>query len=89
MNVVKKKESIPKHFNTDKEAGDFWDIHSADDYWDEMEEVEMEFDIQSHKFLVPIDDRIYHLVKKQAEANHCTIEQMINKLLDHSLLDVK
>jgi hypothetical protein len=87
MNVVKKKEPIPEHFDTDEEAGDFWDTHSADDYWDEIEETEMEFDIQKHKFLVPIDDRIYHLIKKQAEVNHCTVEQMINNLLDYSLVE--
>lgn len=39
------RSPIPEHFNSAEEAGEFWDTHSAADYWDEMETVEMEFDI--------------------------------------------
>jgi hypothetical protein len=87
--MVKRKEPIPEHFKDEDEAGEFWDTHSADDYWDDMEETEMEFDIQNRRFLVPIDDRIYQLAKKQAIEGNCTIEQVINELLDHSLVGMK
>ncbi len=87
--MVKRKEAIPEHFKSDEEAGEFWDTHSAGDYWEEMEEVEMEFDIQNHKFLVPINERIYQLIKIQAEKKDCSVEQIINELLDHSLIKMK
>ena len=83
--MLKKKEPIPEHFDADEEAGRFWDTHSAADYWDEMEEAEVEFDIKRRSFLVPINERIYQLVKGQAEAKHCKISQIINMLLDHQL----
>jgi hypothetical protein len=89
IGMARKKEPIPEHFKDNEEAGEFWDTHSADDYWDDMEETEMEFDIQNRRFLVPIDDRIYQLAKKQAMESNCTIEQMINELLDHSLVGMK
>ena len=89
IGMVKRKEPIPEHFKDEDEAGEFWDTHSADDYWDDMEETEMEFDIQNRRFLVPIDNRIYQLAKKQAIEGNCTIEQMINELLDHSLVGMK
>lgn len=82
----RRKESIPEQFNSAEEAGEFWDTHSAADYWDELEEVEIEFDIRKRRFLVPIDDRIYQLAKKQAEARHCTVEQIISALLDRELV---
>ncbi|MFH1633130.1 MAG: hypothetical protein ABIG63_03850 [Chloroflexota bacterium] len=41
-----KRELIPEHFSSAEEAGEFLDTHSAADYWDEMDEVEMEFDLQ-------------------------------------------
>lgn len=85
MNVVKKKDPIPEHFKDDEEAGKFWDSHSAADYWDKMEKTEMEFDIQNHKFLIPIDDQVYQLAKRQAEEKNCTVEQIINTILNHSL----
>jgi hypothetical protein len=62
--MVKKKEPIPEHFKDDEEAGEFWDIHSAGDYWNDMEKVEMEFDIQKRKFLATTDNRIYQLMKQ-------------------------
>ena len=48
-----KKTPIPEHFSSAEEAGAFWDTHSAADYWDEMEEVEMEFDLRERIFLIP------------------------------------
>jgi hypothetical protein len=80
-----RKDRIPEHFNSAEEAGEFWDTHSAADYHDEMEEAEMEFDISKRTFLVPVDSRIYQLAKKQAEAKHSTVEQIINTLLDREL----
>ena len=59
----KRGDAIPEHFNSAEEAGKFWDMHSAADYWTEMEEKEMEFDIQKRTFLVSLDARIYLLAK--------------------------
>ncbi len=89
MDMSKRRDTIPEHFNSAEEAGEFWDSHSAADYWDEMEEKEMEFDIQKRTFLVPVDGRIYLLAKKQAEAEHRTVEQIINTLLDRELVKAK
>ncbi|NQE05573.1 hypothetical protein C5S32_06850 [ANME-1 cluster archaeon GoMg1] len=89
MDMNKRRDTIPEHFNSAEEAGEFWDSHSAAEYWDEMEEEEMEFDIQKRTFLVPLDARIYQLAKKQAEAKHSTVEQLINTLLDRELVRTK
>ncbi len=85
MYTNKRKETIPEHFTTAEEAGEFWDTHSAADYLDEMEEVEIEFDIKKRTFLVQVNDRIYKLAKKKAKAEHMTVEQIINALLDREL----
>jgi len=82
----KRRDTIPEHFNSAEEAGEFWDSHSVADYWAEMEEEEMEFDIQKRTFLVPVDGPIYLLAKKQAEAEHRTVEQIISTLLDRELV---
>jgi hypothetical protein len=41
-----KKEPIPEEFKSLREAGEFWDTHSAADYWDDMEDVECEVVIE-------------------------------------------
>ena len=86
MDMRKRRGTIPEHFNSAEEAGEFWDMHSAADYGAEIEEeAEMEFDIQKRTFLVSVDARIYLLAKKKAEAEHRTVEQLINTLLNREL----
>ena len=85
----KRKDTIPEHYHSAEEASEFWDTHSAADYWDEMVEEEMEFDIRKRTFLVPVDGRIYKLAKKLAKAKHSTVEQIINTLLDRELVRTK
>ena len=43
INMNKRRDSFPEHFNSAEEAGPFWDSHSAADYQSEMEEEEMKF----------------------------------------------
>ena len=80
-----KKDPIPEHFSSAEEAGAFWDTHSAADYWDEMEEVEMEFDLQEHIFLVPVVDQIYYRVKQRAEMERRPLKEMIGIILEREL----
>jgi len=56
---------VGQHINSAEEAGEFWDTHSAADYWNDMGEEEMKFDIQKRTFLVPVDARIYLIAKKK------------------------
>ena len=80
-----KKDPIPAHFASAEQAGEFWDTHSAADYWDEMEDVQAEFDLQKRIFMVPVDDRIFHRVKQQAEMEQRSVEEMVNILLEREL----
>ena len=77
-----KVDPIPDHFNNAEEAGEFWDTHSAADYWDQMEEVEMEFDIQERVFWVTVDRRIYEKIKQKAEAEQSSVKEVIHELLE-------
>ena len=36
------KDQIPEEFTSIEEIQDFWDTHSSADYWDEMEDVQMQ-----------------------------------------------
>jgi hypothetical protein len=80
-----KRDPIPEHFESAEEAGEFWDSHSAADYWDDMEEVEMEFDLQKRVFLIPVNDRVYYQVKQRAEKEQRSIEEVVSRLLEREL----
>ncbi len=80
-----KPTPIPEHFASVEEAGEFWDEHSAADYLDLMEEIEVEFDIQRRTYLVPVSDGLYHRAKAQAEAEERSAEEVINLALEREL----
>ncbi len=80
-----KRKPIPEHFANAEEAGEFWDNNSAADYLDLMEEVEIDFDIQRRTYLVPVSDGLYQRAKAQAAAEHRSVEEVINLVLNREL----
>jgi predicted HicB family RNase H-like nuclease len=82
----KPKDPIPAEFRTLKEAGEFWDVHSAADYWDEMEEVACEVDLQGRRFLVAVEDRVYRAVEREAASQHLSPDVWVNQLLRRELM---
>jgi hypothetical protein len=80
-----KRQEIPEQFETLKEAGEFWDKHSAADYWDEMEDVEIEFDIKHRYYLVPVHEELYQRLKSYAEKHDQTVEEVVNHFLEKAL----
>jgi hypothetical protein len=52
----REREPIIEEFKTSEKAGEFWDTHSATDYWDDMEEVVLEVHIQDRRFVVFLED---------------------------------
>jgi hypothetical protein len=76
IDMNKRKDTIPDHFNNAEEAGEFWDT-------------QMEFDIQKRTVLVPLDDRIYQCASEQAKAKHSTVTQIINTILNRELLETE
>jgi vacuolar-type H+-ATPase subunit C/Vma6 len=80
-----KRQEIPEKFETLKEAGEFWDTHSAADYWDEMEDVEIEFDIKNRYYLVPVHEELYQRLKAYAAQHDQSVEEVVNHFLEKAL----
>ena len=80
-----RRTSIPEHFRSAEEAVEFWDTHSAADYWDEMAEMAMTFDLQDRLLMVPISDLIFDRVKQRAELENRSVGEMVSLLLEHEL----
>ena len=76
-----KKEPIPEEFLNYEEAGEFWDTHSAVDYWDEMEDVNCDVDIQGRRFIVTLENDIYQQLKKLAIDYHLPPDDFLNEFL--------
>ena len=80
-----KKEPIPAEFQSYEEAGEFWDTHSAVDYWDEMEDVKCDVDIQGRRFIVTLENDIYQHLKKLAIDYHLPPDDFLNEFLRKKL----
>jgi hypothetical protein len=81
MSTVKNKKrnhSIPKHFSTPEEAGQFWDSHDSADYEENMIAVECQIDIKRRTFLVPLDRDLYRKVQSIARKKGVSAETLLN-----------
>ena len=77
----KKRDPLPKTFNSISEAAKFWDSHDSTDYQDLMEEVEFDVDIERHIYLVPVASNILNVLQKKAKSQGISTETMVNLLL--------
>ena len=82
----REREPIPEEFKTLEEAGEFWDTHSAADYWDDMEETALEVDIQARRFVVLLDDAVYHVVEELAATRGVQPDAFVNEFLRQELV---
>lgn len=77
---------IPGESKTLEGAGEFWNSHSAADYWDDMEEVILEVDIQDRRFVVLLEDAVYHAVEELAATRGVQPDAFVNEFLRQELV---
>ncbi|MEK7396171.1 MAG: hypothetical protein AAB116_04455 [Candidatus Poribacteria bacterium] len=78
------KDKLPEKFEDLEQIQDFWDTHSTADYWDEMDDVEMEL---SPELISKLETRkLYNLLSLSHEQimsieNKAKIEKIDSKEL--------
>jgi hypothetical protein len=85
MNVNKeaKLSSVSKS-GSYKDIGEYWDMHSLDDHWDETEEVE--FDVRAKpRRRVTLDPEIYEQLEAEARIRGVVAETLVNLWLAERL----
>jgi CopG antitoxin of type II toxin-antitoxin system len=84
----KKRDPIPKHFESIEEAAEFWDSHDLADYWDLTQEVEFEVDIQRRVFLTALEPELAKRLTECARKQGVSTETLINLWLSERLAAV-
>ena len=82
-------DSIPEQFATLEEAGEFWDTHDLADYWDSTDEVALEVDLQSRRYLVAVDPELVKELATVAHQRGLSTETLINLWLNEMLHQVR
>lgn len=80
----KRKSSISKARGYE-EIGEFWDTHALTDYWDQLEPVEFEVDIQSEVIYYAIDRELSVKTQYVAKKHGISSDTLINLWLQDEL----
>ena len=90
--MQKSKVEIPEEFESIEQIQDFWNTHSTADYWDEMDDVEMEL---SPELISKLEARkLYNLlglsheqiisIENKAKIENVNSKELISKwILEH------
>jgi hypothetical protein len=92
---------MPRHYNSDmcegkssiskassyKEIGEFWDTHDLADYWDQLELVEFEVNLQSEVTYYPLKLSLSHKIRSVAKRQGVSAETLINLWIQEKLLE--
>lgn len=74
----KHNSSLPKHFASLEEAGDFWDVNDSADYEEYLQDVEYEVDIKQRMYLVSLDGDLFRRVSTIARDKGIAPETLVN-----------
>ncbi len=81
----KRREPIPRHFESVEQAGQFWDTHDLADYWDLTREAEFEVDLQRHVFLASLEPQLAGKLTAVAHKQGISTETLINVWLSEKV----
>jgi len=80
-----KKESIPQHFKSAEDAGEFWDTHDLADYWDKTKKVDLTFNLRERHYYVSVLPRIAKELQRISEEQGVSTQTVINLWLQEKL----
>lgn len=72
---------LPDSFDTEEEAGEFWDSHSTMDYEEYLEPAGDTIELAHRVFEVPIEEDVFRRLQEEAKSAN----QPVRAFLDHTL----
>ena len=76
---------IPEEFDSEEEAGRFWDTHDSSEYLDQMEPVEADVRLDRRHFEIEVDAEVLQEPRNRARTEHVTASRLANELLCRGL----
>ena len=78
-------DPLPDSFETEEEAGAFWDAHSTIDYEEYLEPAEDVIKIRERIFEVQIAEDVFQKLQREASALHQTVPKVVDQILRKQL----
>jgi hypothetical protein len=78
-------DPLPDSFETDEEAGAFWDTHSTVDYQEELELSNDTIEIDDRVFEVQVAEDVFKKLQEQATSLHQSVPKIVDEILRKEL----
>lgn len=78
-------DPLPESFETEEEAGAFWDAHSAADYQEDLELSSDTIDIEERVFEVQVSEDVFKRLQEQATSLHQSVPKIVDAILRKEL----
>ncbi len=84
-NKNKTKDILPENFETEAEAGEFWDMHSTMDYAEYLELSEDTIKIKKRVFEIQIEEEVFNKLQQEATNSAKSVPEIANRILRKNL----
>jgi hypothetical protein len=84
-NKSNSKDPLPDSFESEEEAGAFWDAHSTIDYEEFLEPTEDVIKIRERIFEVQIAEDVFQKLQQEATSLHQAVPKVVDQILRKQL----
>ena len=81
----KRIDPLPDSFESEEQAGEFWDTHSLMDYQEHLEATDDTIEISERIFEVQVAEDLFKKLQEQARALHQPVPKIVDKILRKEL----
>jgi hypothetical protein len=78
-------DPLPESFETDEDAGAFWDAHSTANYQEDLELSDDTIDIEERVFEVQVAEDVFKKLQEQATSLHLSVPRIVDEILRKEL----
>jgi hypothetical protein len=78
-------DPLPDSFETEEQAGAFWDAHSTMDYQQHLEATNDTIEISERVFEVQVAEDVFRKLQHEAAALHQPVPKLVDKILRKEL----
>jgi len=78
-------DPLPTSFQTEEEAGKFWDTHSTEDYAEYFVSVDDKIDIAHRVFEVCVSEDVFRKLQHESESLHQSVSETADQILRKEL----
>ena len=78
-------EPLPAAFESEDEAGEFWDTHSTADYKEYLEPVDAVIDIKQRRFEIEIDRETFIALNTYARKVNIPVKRLASSIIRENI----